>query len=478
MADSLKHKTVRGTIWSSLERFSVQGIQFVVMIIMARILTPDDYGLVGMLAIFIAISQSLIDSGFSQALIRKQDRSELDNSTVFYFNIGVGVFLYFVLFFCAPLIARFYNEPLLTPITRVIGLSIIFNSLAVVQRALLTINLDFKTQAKASMVGALLSGAIGIYMAYNGYGVWAIVYQQILNLAIVTVMLWLLSKWKPIWAYSWNSFKELFGFGSKLLASGLLDTIYRNIYLIIIGKIFKASDLGYYTRAHQFSDFASSNMTGIFQRVTYPVLCTIQNDDVRLRDVYRRMLRVSGFVFFPLLLGPAALAKPLIISFLTEKWLFSASLLVPLCFSGMWYPIHSINLNLLQVKGRSDLFLKLEIIKKIMGVVVLCATVPLGLIAMCWGGVLTSIISLIINTHYTGKLISLGFIAQMKDLVPSLLLSLTMGAIVYFTIEHLPLTPSILLLIGVIEGVFCYTILAKILNFKEFNELYNLIRKQ
>ena len=279
MSDSLKNKTVKGTVWSTLERFSVQGIQFVVMVIMARILTPEDYGLVGMLAIFIAVSQSLIDSGFSQALIRKQDRSEIDNSTVFYFNIGVGIILYFLLYFTAPLIAKFYDEPQLIPITRVVGLSLVFNSLVVVQRALLTIKLDFKTQAKASFIGVIVSGALGIGMSYSGFGVWAIVWLQISNLFIIAILLWILSSWKPLWAYSWKSFKELFSFGSKMLASGLLDTIFRNLYLIVIGKFFNASDLGYYTRAHQFTDFASSNITGIFQRVTYPILCTIQNDN-------------------------------------------------------------------------------------------------------------------------------------------------------------------------------------------------------
>lgn len=362
MAESLKSKTVKGTLWSSVERFSVQGIMFVVMIIMARMLTPEDYGLVGMITIFVAVSQSLIDSGFSQALIRKQDRTETDNSTVFYFNIAVGAALYTILFLCAPIISDFYGEPQLTPVTRAIGLCIVFNSLAVVQRALLTVRLDFKTQAKATLIGAVVSGAAGVTMAYTGFGVWAIVTQQVVNLALVTLFLWVFSHWKPIWAYSWKSFRELFSFGSKLLASGLIDTLYRNMYLIVIGKVFKASDLGYYTRAHQFSDFASSNITGIFQRVSYPVLCTIQDDDTRLADVYRRLLKVSAFVIFPLLMGLAAVARPLVITFLTEKWLSAATLLVPLCFAGMWYPVHAINLNLLQVKGRSDLFLRLEII--------------------------------------------------------------------------------------------------------------------
>lgn len=478
MGESLKNKTIKGTIWSSLERFSVQGIQFVVMIIMARILSPADYGLVGMLAIFIAVSQSLIDSGFSQALIRKQDRSEIDNSTVFYFNIGVGILLYLVLFFSAPLIAGFYNEPLLVPITRIVGLSLVFNSLAVVQRALLTVNLDFKTQAKASFVGAIISGAIGISMAYTGFGVWAIVWQQISNLAVVTILLWILSHWKPIWAYSRQSFRELFGFGSKLLASGLLDTIFRNLYLIVIGKFFKASDLGYYTRAHQFTDFASSNITGIFQRVTYPVLCRIQDDDSRLSDVYRRLLKTSAFIIFPLMMGMAAVAKPMVISFLTEKWLFSAVLIQIICFSMMWYPVHAINLNLLQVKGRSDLFLKLEIIKKVLTVIVLCITLPMGLIPLCIGTIFSSIISLVINTHYTGKLIHLGFFKQMKDLLPTLLLSLATGAVVYLTVTYIPMESWLALAIGVVEGILLYIGLAKIFRFSEFSELLSIIRRK
>lgn len=450
---------------------------FVVMIIMARILTPADYGLVGMLTIFIAVSQSLIDSGFSQALIRKQDRSEIDNSTVFYFNIGVGIILYIILFLSAPLIAKFYNEPLLIPITRTIGLSLILNSLVVVQRAILTVQLDFKTQAKASLTGAVISGTIGIWMAYSGFGVWAIVWQQISNFAVITALLWILSKWKPIWAYSWKSFKELFSFGSKLLASGLLDTMYRNIYLIVIGKVFKASDLGYYTRANQFADFASSNITGIFQRVTYPVLCTIQEDDKRLAEVYRKLLRTSAFVIFPLMLGLAAVASPMVITILTEKWLYSAVLLQILCFSQMWFPVHAINLNLLQVKGRSDLFLRLEIIKKIIGVAILCITLPFGLIALCWGMVANSIIALVINTHYTGKLIHLGFIAQIRDLIPILFLSGVMALAVFLTMTFIPMHTGLALAVGILEGIILYAALAKIFHFKEFSDLLAIIHR-
>ena len=478
MSNSLKQKTVTGIIWSTLERFSVQGIQFLVMIIMARMLTPDDYGLVGMLAVFIAVSQSLIDSGFSQALIRKQDRTETDNSTVFYFNIVVGFLLYGILFVAAPLIADFYNEPQLTAITRVIGLSVLFNSFVVVQRALLTIKIDFKTQAKAATAAAVISGIVGIWMAYSGYGVWAIVAQQLINLGINALALWILTSWRPRCTYSWQSFHQLFGFGSKLLASGLIDTIYQNIYLIIIGKLFSASDLGYYTRAHQFTDFPSSNLTGIIQRVTYPVLCSIQNEDERLANVYRRFLRISAFVIFPLMMGLAAVAKPLILILLKEQWLFTASLLSIICFQMIWYPVHAINLNLLKVKGRSDLFLKLEIYKKIIGVIILCITIPMGLIAMCVGGFFSSMAALIINTYYTGKLIGVGYFRQMRDLMPTFFLSVSMGVLVYLLIQYIVLPPSLQLIIGILWGIIYYTLMARILNFSEFYDLLNLLKRK
>lgn len=460
-----------------MERFSVQGIQFLVMIIMARLLTPKDYGLVGMVAIFIAVAQSLVDSGFSQALIRKQNRTETDNSTVFYFNIVVGVLLYSILFAIAPWVADFYDSPELTALMRVVCLSVVFNSLVVVQRALLTVNIDFKTQAKASLTAAIVSGVIGIGMAYFGFSYWAIVAQQLVNLGLNTLLLWIFAHWRPRWTYSWSSFRELFTFGSKLMVSGLLDVIYRNMYLLVIGKVFTASSLGHYTRAHQFAEFPSSNLTGIIQRVTYPVLCQIQNDDERLALIYRRFLRVSAFFIFPLLVGLSAVAEPFILLLLKEQWLFASTLLQIICFGMMWYPIHAINLNLLQVKGRSDLFLKLEVIKKIMAVIILCITVPMGLVAMCVGQIFSSIICLIINTHYTGKLIQVGFLRQMRDLLPTLLLSLTMWGVVYFIISFL--TGSLLQLItGICVGVVYYIAFAFLFRFPELKELLSIIRRK
>lgn len=477
MSDSLRSKTVKGVVWSSIERFSTQGVQFLIMIIMARLLTPKDYGLIGMLAIFLAVAQSLIDSGFSQALIRKQDRTDVDNSTVFYFNIVVSSALYLILFIAAPFVADFYNQPELTSVMRVVCLGVILNSLAVVQRALLTVRIDFKTQAKASLSAAVISGCIGIVLAYCGFGVWSLVVQQLLNLSVNTLLLWIFSKWRPIAVFSWKSFHELFAFGSKLLASGLLDTLYRNIYPIVIGKLFSASSLGHYTRAHQFSEFPSSNVTGIIQRVTYPILCGIQDETERLEAVYRKFLKLSAFIIFPLMIGMSAVACPFIDIVLGKQWGFCGQLLQIICFAMMWYPIHAINLNLLQVKGRSDLFLRLEIIKKILGITVLCITAPFGLVVMCYGQIFNSIVALVINTYYTGKLINVGFIRQMKDLLPTLLLSLTMFGAILLVNGFIEVNMH-RLVIGVLVGIIVYVSGSYIFKFKELQTLFSLIRRK
>ena len=477
MADSLKQKAAKGILWSTVERFSVQGVQFVIMIVMARLLTPYDYGIIGMLAIFIAVAQSLIDSGFSQALIRKQGRTDVDNNTVFYFNIVVSALLYLILYVSAPFVADFYDTPQLCPVMRVVCLGIFFNSFAVVQRALLTIRIDFKTQAKAALTAAAISGIVGIVMAWHGFGVWSLVVQQLLNLGVNTGLLWLLSKWRPRLVYSWRSFHELFAFGSKLLASGLLDTVYRNIYPIVIGKLFSASSLGHYTRAHQFSEFPSSNVTGIIQRVTYPVLCEIQNDDVRLANIYRKFLKLSAFVIFPLMAGLAAVAEPFVNIMLGSQWGFCGQLLQVICFSMMWYPVHSINLNLLQVKGRSDLFLRLEVIKKILGVAVLCVTAPFGLMVMCYGQIFSSLVSLVINTYYTGKLINVGFVRQMRDLLPTTILCLIMFTLILL-VNHFIGNDVVELCTGIVVGVVFYSLSSRVFKFSELDELLSLIKRK
>lgn len=476
MAESLKNRTVKGVLWSSVERFSVQGVQFLVMIVIARLMSPKEYGLIGMLGIFIAVSQSLVNSGFSQALIRKQNKTDIDNCTVFYFNIVVSVVLYIVLFLISPNVALFYEEPVLCDVLRVVGVVVIVNALSVVQRAVYTSELDFKTQAKASFVAVILSGIVGVLLAYAGYGVWALVWQQLVNYSVNTIILWLYAKWFPKLIYSWKSFRELFSFGSKLMLSGLLDTAYNNAYQLVIGKVFTANSLGLYSRAYHFSEFPSSNINNVIQRVTYPVLCTMQDDDEKLRVVYRKFLRLSAFLIFPLMCLLAGIAHPLVTFVLGEQWNYAATLLIPLCFSMMWYPIHSINLNLLQVKGRSDLFLRLEIIKKVVGVLILIASVPYGLLAMCYSSIVSCFFSLIINTYYSGKLISVGFIVQMRDLFAVLFTSLLLFILVYYSSSFVN-SVFLKIVIGTIVGVGFYTGVVYVCRFKELSFLKLLFER-
>lgn len=476
MSDNLKAKATRGLFWSSVDRFSSQGISFVFSIFLARILDISDYGIVAMIVVFMAVAQAFVDSGFSSALIRKPDLNEEDKSTAFYFNIVVGLTCYGILFIVSPLIADFYDEPLLSPIIRVTGLSIIFNSLCVVQRALFTIAVDFKTQAIISLACTVISGVVGLVMAYNGYGVWALVGQSTISTFLNFVLLWLCSRWRPVTGFSKASFRYLFNFGSKLLASGLLDTLYNNAYPIVIGKFYNSAQLGLYSRAQGYASLPSSNITGILQRVTFPVLSLMQDDDQKLANNYRRLLRMSAFVVFPLMIGLAAIADPLIRVLITSKWAGCIIYLQIICFGMMLYPIHALNLNLLQVKGRSDLFLRLEILKKIIGVCALCITIPFGITAMCIGLVVVSVVALYINTYYTGKLLSLGFLMQIKDLVPFFILSMLVGLLMYYV--PISINNDLYRLVsGGLIGIVSYVGLAALFRIKEFNELINLIRK-
>lgn len=454
VTESLKQKTTNGLFWSSVERFSNQGVSFVFSIILARILAPRDFGIVAMIGIFFAVAQSFVDSGFSNALVRKTDRREEDLSTCFYFNIGVGIVAYIVLFLIAPFIADFYNQPILSPIIRITGLGVVLNSLCVVQQALFTIRIDFKSQAKVTLSATIISGIVGVVLAYLGYGVWALVWQGVVMSLVRMGLLWLMSKWRPKTGFSKDSFHYLFGYGSKLLASGLLDTIYNNIYPIVIGKFYSPAQLGNYSRALTFAQLPSSNITSILQRVTFPVLSTIQDDMPRLQTDYRRLLKLSAFIVFPLMMGLAAVAFPVIRIILTPKWEGCSLYLQIICFALMLYPIHAINLNLLQVKGRSDLFLRLEVIKKIVGVCIMCITIPLGITAMCIGMVASSLIALFINTFYTGKLIDIGYLKQMCDLLPIFINSLLMGGVVFITIQFIMNDVFKLMVGGIIGGLY------------------------
>lgn len=477
MEQNLKSKTLSGFLWSAIERFSLQSVQFVINIIMARLLVPSDYGMIGMLAIFLQISQAFVDSGFTNALIQRKDRTETDFSTVFYFNILIALIFYGVLFISAPAIARFYDMPELINVTRIIAFTLIINSLSAVHRTILIIDVNFKTQSKISLSAALISGCLGIWMAYTGWGVWALVWQTILNSILLTILFHYFVRWKPLLTFSVQSFKRLFSFGSKLLVSGMIHTIYKNLYTIVIGKRFSAVDLGYYTRAEQFAMFPSSNLNAIISRVIFPVLSTIQDDDDELKTVYRKYICLSSYIIFPLMVGLSALAKPTIELLLTEKWSGVVILLQILCFDWMFDHLSMINLNLLYVKGRSDLALKLEIVKKTIATTILFISIPFGLIGMCCGRVLYSLIATYLNSRYTKSLIGLSFYDQMKDIFPYIILTFIMGISVY-SISFFNLSNINHLIIGIIIGIFLYMTMSSVLKLDSYKILFQLIKNK
>ncbi len=473
MAETLKHKAVNGVLWRIAEQGGKQAIYFVISVVLARLIMPDQFGMVAMLTVFTAVAGVFIDSGFSTALVRKNDRTQADCSTVYWFNIVISVVCYLILFACAPLIARFYGMPELSAILRVSALGLVIGSLAGVHRTLLNAELDFKALTKFNLLGVVLSGIIGIILAYLDFKVWALVYQGLSMNVITTICVWYKVKWRPSMIVSRQSLREFFGFGSKLLASGLLDTVYSNIYSIVIGKVYKAADLAFYNRASSLTAMTSTMPTGILQSVTYPTLCKLQEDDEALKQGYRRTLRLSAFVIFPLCLGVGAVAFPLINTLYTETWIYAATLLSIIVFSRMWYPIHAINLNYLIVKGRSDLFFKLEVIKKIQGVAILCATIPLGLEAMCYGSIVSSLLSLVWNTYYTGKFLKMGILRQLQDLAPTLALCLVMygGA---RAVAHFMGNDILSLTCSVLTGVVVFVGGALLFRFPEVKELRNI----
>ena len=474
MVESLKRKTVRGMTWSFVDNIANSGITFFVGLILARLLTPMEYGIMAMITIFIAISTSIIDSGFSNALIRKSEINRIDYNTVFYFNLGISVLLYIILYVASPVISSFFNEPVLIKITRIISWILIINALGIIPRTILVVNIDFKTQTKVSLISSIISGVVGVGMAFYGLGVWSLVGQQLSRQLLNTFFLWIYCRWRPVWEFSTESFREMFGFGSKLLVSGLIDTVYKNIYYVIIGHFYSSAQLGQYTRADQFKNIFSSNLTNVIQRVSYPVLSSIQNDPKRLKDAYRRIIKTTMLITFTCMIGLVAIAKPLIIVLIGEKWLQAVYFLQIVCFAGMLYPLHAINLNILQVKGRSDLFLNLEIIKKIIAVGPIVVGVFCGIEYMLWGSVLTSFISFFLNSYYSADLINYPTWQQIKDILPALLVSgITALAMWSLTLVDMPM--CFLLLLQCLLGLILSTFIYERLQLEEYLEVKRII---
>lgn len=465
---SLKTKTISGLFWSFIDNFSRYGLTFIIGIILARLLSPSDFGIIGMLSIFFAVSTTFIDSGFSMALIRKQNTTDTDLSSVFYFNIILGVLFYMILFLSAGLISDFFNEPKLVLFVRILGIGVIIGSFSSIQQTILTKEINFKLQTKISIISTLVSGIVGISLAYGGYGVWSLVIKSLIGQFVISLLLWTWNKWKPKLVFSVKKLKEMFSFGYKLMLSGLLNTIFQNIYYLIIGKYFSATDLGYYTRADQFNKLPSQNITSVIQRVSYPVLSEIQNDNLRLAIVYKKIIKSTMLISFVSMFMMISVAKPLILTLLGEKWLPSVTYLQLLGFVGMLYPLNAINLNMLNVQGRSDLFLRLEIIKKIMVVPVIMIGIYWGIHTMILGMIINSIIAYFLNSYFSGKYIKYSSIKQLRDILPSFLLAFFIGCIVYLIGIFLILPSYLILIIQLIVGGGFFFILGEVFQMKDY----------
>ncbi len=477
MSSNLKDIAAQGVIWSFIESFSVKIIQFMITIIMARMLTPSDYGLIGMLSIFMSISQVFIDGGFSSALIQKRERSIEDLSTVFYINVFFSIVLYFILFQCAPFISSFYNQPLLNPIIKVYCSTLIIYSLVGVTKTILTIDLDFKTQSKISVLSSILSGLTGIYLAWIGLGVWALVIQSIVMAVLNVLFSFLFVKWRPKLLFSTQSMKSLFSFGSKLLLAQIIGAAYQNLYNLVIGKKFSSVSLGYYSRAESFTSLTSYTLSGIFTRVSFPLLSKTQTDNSQLLSIYNKYISIAAFIMFPISMILCGCAKPIIIILLTDRWVDAIGILQILSISTLWTGITAINLNLLSVKGRSDLVLKLEIVKKSIAFTILFVSMAFNnLIIMCWGLVLYSIIGLYLNTYYTSKILNYGFIAQLRTMSPYLLLSVFImleGLIISYIIKD----NFLALILSLSICLFTYIVLSALFKLYAFEECKSYLLK-
>ena len=430
---SLKQKTISGFTWSFIEVVSKQGVVFIIGIILARLLTPREFGLIGMTTIFMAFSQSFIDSGFGQALVRKQNCSQADFSTVFYFNLLVGFIMAGVLFFAAGYIAVFFNETKLKLIVQVISIGLIIQSFSVIQFVLLIKEIDFKTQTKISVISSLSAGAIGIYMAYNDFGVWSLVAKYLAGLTFTTILLWFWSSWKPSLTFSFKSLKELFSFGSKLLASNLINRIYENVYLLVIGKYFSAAELGYYTRANQFKDIFSKNLSVVIQRVSYPALASIQDETIKLKEYYRILIKSSMFIVFIIGIGIIIMAEPLILLLIVEKCLTSVLFLQLLSVAGIFYPLQEINKNMLKVIGRTDIILYIEIVIKIIVVPVIIVGIYLGIEELIYGIIFISIVSFLVNSYFAGKRINYLLFQQIHDISGAFIICFIAGILSFLS---------------------------------------------
>lgn len=472
---SLKDKTIKGTAWSAIDNVTQMGVSFLVSIVLARLLSPDDYGLIGIINIFTVVCIAIINGGFSTALIRRKNVTDDDYNTAFIVNLGLSLLLYALVFLASPLIADFFGREELVWLTRVSALMMIIGALAIVQQTRLTKRIDFKTQTKITLTASIISGVIGITMAFLDFGVWALVAQMLSAQVLRTVLLWFYNHWIPSLRFNKQSFHELFGFGWKMMVSGILDSLWTQLYQVIVGKFYNAATLGQYTRAKHFSQMFSSNLTNVIQRVTYPVLSEIQDDKERMIAAYRRVIKITMFLTFALMFALGAVSEPLLYCLIGEKWNEAATYLPLICFVGSFYPLHAINLNMLMVQGRSDLFLKLEIIKKIIGLAPLFIGAFVGIFPMLYTSIFTSAICYLLNSHYPGKLLGYTSWMQLKDISKSFSITFTMAVIVYM-LKFIPISYWITLPIQIVVGLCVFILLCRITKIEEYKEMINMIK--
>ncbi len=477
--DALKKKTLTGLFWTFTEVISNQGIQFLIQIFLARLILPEEFGLIGMITVFIAISNSIIDSGFSNALIREKEVNQNDYSTVFYFNLITSIVIYVILYFSSPMISVFFAQPKLSLILRVLAITIIINAFGIIPRAILTRKINFKAQMIINISSSLVSGFIAIILAYKGFGIWSLVFRTIIMQFMQALMLSIVNKWRPSLVFSKNSFEKLFGFGWKLLVSGLIDTIYNNLYYMVIGKMYSASDLGYYTNAQKLRDIAATSISTAVQKVSYPVLSCMQNEEEVLKNMYKKIIKSSVYITFPVMFGLAIVARPLILILFGDNWSKSIIYFQILCLAGMLYPLHAINLNILQVKARSDLFLKLEILKKCVSIILIAIAIlsKWGVIGLIWMQVVSSVISFFINSYYSKSIIGYSTLNQMKDILPILIITLFMGITTYFIGTFVPNYNFIKILIQISFGSLFFIVISYMFKIQEFFSILDIMKK-
>jgi len=463
-------------VWRLAERLGAKGVEFVVSIVLARLLAPDVYGTIALVTVFITIMQVFVDGGLGNALIQKKDADQIDFSTVFYFNIVFCLILYQLLFIASPWIAAFYNDETLTPVVRVLGLTILISGVKNVQQAYVSRHMLFHRFFYATLGGTIGAAVLGIYMAYRGYGVWALVAQQLFNVTLDTIILWFTVKWRPIRAFSFARLKVLYSYGWKLLVSHLIDTVYNDIRQLIIGKRYSKADLAYYNRAKQFPMFITSNINTSINSVLFPAMSSVQDKREHVKAMTRRAIKTSTYIMAPLMMGLAACSKPVVQILLTDKWLPCVPYLTIFCITYMFYPIHTSNLNAIKALGRSDLFLKLEIIKKCVGLVALIISMQFGVMAMAYSLLVTNVISQIINSWPNKKLLNYAYLEQLRDILPNILLSAAMGLIVY-AVEFIGLNKYLTLFVQILLGVVIYLLGSKIFKLDSFDYLLSIVKR-